>query len=787
VPPSYYISKSFVPLGHWEVHLGIAPGELTSAFLDQRRATNWWPVSLGSYGHPPYERYVIVWRQLLQPSQPWKARFGVSLTSLMGKHQDWIATGYYPALITAAGAGTAIRYGAVYRKEAPVDGQAPTLLVPMPLDIQQLDDWCAWARAQQMALSWATTFAGTNTLPRYNAIFRRLSAPNRIGWNYGTYDDPTTANRYCEAYAKGWVRPQLISVSDTGHYLAIWHDDTIPMGTVEMTVPLHQHGAQMAIDELLIRQALEHQLYPVRLQARAVPGNVEFVVIFAETDRVKERVLTIRRLAPDVETSHGAKPDPGMSDLSHDVEPPPFDSGPGAEPQPPDQAAVATIVPFFPSLDALAPVEAGPGEMVAPKPAAASSQKVPYGPGPDWPGMPPIAQMDAYVVALMQHYGIRAGSLAITKNGKLLLSHAYTWAQPDYPKTTHTTAFRLGSVSKLLCYIAVMQLWDQGQLGSAGLDALMQAPDMLALKTLGNTDPAAGNAHWGQIRLTHLMRHLTGWLLKSNVPLGDPPTAIIDYIWGGGFAERDDIRAFASAYPNPPSLDWPLPLETLTKFFVTMSGALTHLPGSHPQYSNVDPVFLAQLVKYENPMLLELHEYLPLKVFGRIGVPEIRTYSLGFTEYDKGFTPVNQARFHAAVPWVVFSLVQPDLAPGMPVLVPSPYANNWCTQTAPGGYVASSVDMARVLAALERVDLFNQPDSPVLMSPAARTEMWSDPSDGFDVTRGGWFIERPPGALATATQPGLTLATRPSDPTERPDRATRPGFGEGPNRAAVGR
>jgi len=343
----------------------------------------------------------------------------------------------------------------------------------------------------------------------------------------------------------------------------------------------------------------------------------------------------------------------------------------------------------------------------------------------------------------MQHYGIRAGSLAITKNGKLLLSHAYTWAQPDYPKTTHTTAFRLGSVSKLLCYIAVMQLWDEGLLSPSGLHSLMQAPNMLALKALDGTEPAASNPWWGQIQLTHLMRHLTGWLLWTKVPPGDPWFPVIDFIWGGGFAERDDIRDSAGAYPNPPPLSWPLPLETLNRFFVTMSGALDHPPGTSDWYSNVDPVFLAQLVQKKDLKKLPLHQYLPTKVFDRIGVPKGRTYSLGYDEHVWGQRPANQARFHAAVPWVVFSLVAPDLAPGMPVLVPSPYANNWLTQTAPGGYVASSVDMARVLAALERVDLFNQPGSPVLMSPAARAEMWSNPHDGFEVTAGGWFIERP--------------------------------------------
>jgi CubicO group peptidase (beta-lactamase class C family) len=56
--------------------------------------------------------------------------------------------------------------------------------------------------------------------------------------------------------------------------------------------------------------------------------------------------------------------------------------------------------------------------------------------------------LDAAMQRLLQRYAVRAGSLAVARQGKLLFARAYTWAEPDYPVTQADSPFRVASVSK---------------------------------------------------------------------------------------------------------------------------------------------------------------------------------------------------------------------------------------------------------------------------------------------------------------------------------------------------
>ena len=40
--------------------------------------------------------------------------------------------------------------------------------------------------------------------------------------------------------------------------------------------------------------------------------------------------------------------------------------------------------------------------------------------------------LDAAMQRLLQRYAVRAGSLAVARQGKLLFARGYTWAEPDY-------------------------------------------------------------------------------------------------------------------------------------------------------------------------------------------------------------------------------------------------------------------------------------------------------------------------------------------------------------------
>lgn len=65
---------------------------------------------------------------------------------------------------------------------------------------------------------------------------------------------------------------------------------------------------------------------------------------------------------------------------------------------------------------------------------------------------------------LMQSRGVRAGQLAVRKNGVLKLSAGYTWAEPGYGITQPTSLMRVASVSKAFTCAAVRALVDGGKL-----------------------------------------------------------------------------------------------------------------------------------------------------------------------------------------------------------------------------------------------------------------------------------------------------------------------------------
>ena len=56
--------------------------------------------------------------------------------------------------------------------------------------------------------------------------------------------------------------------------------------------------------------------------------------------------------------------------------------------------------------------------------------------------------IDVIMRSFMQERAIRAGAVAVARQGDVLFERAYTWAEPDYPVTGTKSPFRLASVSK---------------------------------------------------------------------------------------------------------------------------------------------------------------------------------------------------------------------------------------------------------------------------------------------------------------------------------------------------
>jgi CubicO group peptidase (beta-lactamase class C family) len=116
----------------------------------------------------------------------------------------------------------------------------------------------------------------------------------------------------------------------------------------------------------------------------------------------------------------------------------------------------------------------------------------------------------AVMRAFMQNRGVRAGVLAVRKNGVLKLSTGYTWAEPGYPATRPDSLLRLASVSKAFACAAIQRLVDADKLDL----------DEPVLPLLGITQVAvAGQQRDPRIDLVTVRQcvaHTGGWVRRVS-------------------------------------------------------------------------------------------------------------------------------------------------------------------------------------------------------------------------------------------------------------------------------
>lgn len=75
-----------------------------------------------------------------------------------------------------------------------------------------------------------------------------------------------------------------------------------------------------------------------------------------------------------------------------------------------------------------------------------------------------LAGIDDLMQSFMQANGVRAAQVAVGKNGSLLFSRGYTWAEPGYRPTQPSDRFLLASCSKIFCEAAIQNLYNAGTL-----------------------------------------------------------------------------------------------------------------------------------------------------------------------------------------------------------------------------------------------------------------------------------------------------------------------------------
>jgi N-acyl-D-amino-acid deacylase len=182
---------------------------------------------------------------------------------------------------------------------------------------------------------------------------------------------------------------------------------------------------------------------------------------------------------------------------------------------------------------------------------------------------PELPAFDQIMLDTMGRWGIQGGQLALAKDGRLVFSRAYGWADPQAGVQYQTGSLsRIASDSKPITAIAILRLLDQGKLSL----------DDKAFRILSELQPPANatiDPRLDQITIQNLLQHTGGWNSQQSFdPQYQPQT-----YWEAGVL---DVSA-------PPSA------EEIVRFMLSVP--LDFDPGTEYAYSNFGYNVLGRVIE----------------------------------------------------------------------------------------------------------------------------------------------------------------------------------------------
>lgn len=305
-----------------------------------------------------------------------------------------------------------------------------------------------------------------------------------------------------------------------------------------------------------------------------------------------------------------------------------------------------------------------------------------------------LQDFDRAVSSLMVKYDIVGGSLALTKDGKLILARGYGWADKDSNILVHPDSlFRICSISKPITAVAVLKLVEEGKLSL----------ETKAFDILRHLEPPPGQSVVDQriydITVRDLLHHRGGWdRNKGFDPMFIPVEA-------------------AEALGVPP------PADSVTVIRFMLGQQLNFTPGARYAYSNFGYNVLGRVI--ENVTGQGYEQYVKAAVLEPNGIThmqigrslledragaEVLYYGLRFA--TSVFPP------HDLVPW--------------------PYGGFYLeAMDSHGGWIASTIDLVRFVTAVDgtRLSLLKPETVQMMLSPHPNQVVTSSYyACGWDIT-----------------------------------------------------
>jgi CubicO group peptidase (beta-lactamase class C family) len=311
--------------------------------------------------------------------------------------------------------------------------------------------------------------------------------------------------------------------------------------------------------------------------------------------------------------------------------------------------------------------------------------------------VPALASFDRTVLGLMAKWKIPGGSVAVVKDGRLVLAHGYGWADRENRQPVEPDSlFRIASLSKSLTSAAILKLVEEGRLRL----------DDKAFDLLGDLKPRPGatiNPDLRKITIRNLLQHSGGWDRDQSF---DPM-----------FRSRD----IAAAMGVPP------PADAVTIIRYMLDQPLQFAPGTRYAYSNFGYCVLGRIIEKTTGRRYE--DFVKDRILRPAGATTLR---LGHTRLEE--RAPGEVRYYG-FPGMGLG---PSVFPSGPAQVPWPYGGFYIeAMDSHGGWLASAPDLARFIEALD--GRHPSRSHPQILSPKSITEMIARPAPPLWVGTDNWY------------------------------------------------
>ena len=279
---------------------------------------------------------------------------------------------------------------------------------------------------------------------------------------------------------------------------------------------------------------------------------------------------------------------------------------------------------------------------------------------------PQLTGFDAWMKAFMAEHKIPGGSLAIVREGKLIYSRGFGWADRDAKEPVQPESlFRIASVSKPITAVAILKLVEQGKLklDDKVLDHLSFEPHLEEGKTF--------DERWNEVTIAHCLSHAGGW-------------------------DRDvsyDPMFQAIRMAKSLRVDLPILPEHIIRY--QLGQPLDFNPGERYAYSNFGYSLLGRIIEKVTGQPYE--KYVQQEVLRPLGITQAR---IGGSLLDQRTS--GEVRYYDVQDRQGTAIVGPGAGE---TKVPISYGV-WRQETldSHGGWIASASDLARFAAAFDMID-----------------------------------------------------------------------------------